>query len=117
MSMSESEVTEYIEAQDEPKRSTLQTMREVILEIKPELEQAVMWKSAQFKFKEKVVVGMCAHKNHMSFSTPSAEVLAGFASDLEGFVVSKNSFQFASDQILPKALVKKIIDARLKELS
>jgi uncharacterized protein YdhG (YjbR/CyaY superfamily) len=115
--MSESEVTAYIEAQDEPKRSTLQTMREVILEIKPELEQAVMWKSAQFKFKDKIVVGMCAHKNHMSFSTPSAEVLAGLAADLEGFVVSKNSFQFASDQILPKALVQKIIDARLKEIS
>jgi uncharacterized protein YdhG (YjbR/CyaY superfamily) len=115
--MSVSEVTEYIEAQDEPKRSTLIAMRELILEIKPDLEQAIMWKSAQFKFKDKVVVGMCAHKNHMSFSTPSAEVLAGLTSELEGFVVSKNSFQFASDQILPKALVKKIIDARLNELS
>jgi uncharacterized protein YdhG (YjbR/CyaY superfamily) len=114
--MSEAEVTEYIREQDEPKRSTLETMRGVILGIEPKLEQAIMWKSAQFKLNGKVVVGMCAHKNHMSFSTPSAEVLAGLASDLEGFVVSKNSFQFASDQILPKALVKKIIDARLKEL-
>ena len=114
--MTVAEVTEYIEAQDEPKRSTLIAMRELILQIKPELDQAVMWKSAQFKFKDKIVVGMCAHKNHMSFSTPSADVLAALASDLDGFVVSKNSFQFASDRILPKALVKKIIDARLKEL-
>jgi len=60
---------------------------------------------------------MCAHKNHMSFSTPSAKVLAGLASDLEGFVVSKNSFQFASDQVLPEVLVKKIIEARLEEIS
>lgn len=114
--MSVAEVTEYIEALDEPKRSTLIAMRELILQIKPDLDQAVMWKSAQFKIKDKIVVGMCAHKNHMSFSTPSAEVLAGLASDLDGLVVSKNSFQFASDQILPKALVKKIIDARIKEL-
>lgn len=115
--MSAAEVTEYIEAQDEPKRSTLFAMRAIILEIKPELEQAIMWKSAQFKFNDKVVVGMCAHKNHLSFSTPSADVLAGLAVDLEGFVVSKNSFQFASDQVLPKALVQKIIKARLEELS
>ena len=115
--MSIQEVTEYIQAQDEPKRSTLIAMRELILQIKPDLEQAIMWKSAQFKFKDKIVVGMCAHKNHMSFSTPSAEVLAGMAADLEGFVVSKNSFQFASDQVLPKLLVKKIIEARLAELS
>jgi uncharacterized protein YdhG (YjbR/CyaY superfamily) len=115
--MSEAEVTAYIEEQEEPKRSTLEAMRKVILEIEPRVEQAIMWKSAQFKFKDKIVVGMCAHKNHMSFSTPSAEVLADLSSELDGFVVSKNSFQFASDQILPKALVKKIIDARLKELS
>jgi len=115
--MSAAEVTDYIEAQGEPKRSTLIAMRELILEIKPELDQAIMWKSAQFKFKNKVVVGMCAHKNHMSFSTPSAKVLAGLASDLEGFVVSKNSFQFASDQVLPEVLVKKIIEARLEEIS
>ena len=115
--MSASEVTEYIEALDEPKRSTLIAMRELILEINPGLDQAIMWKSAQFKFNDKIVVGMCAHKNHMSFSTPSAEVLTGMAADLEGFVVSKNSFQFASDQVLPKALVKKIIEARLAELS
>ena len=115
--MSIAEVTEYIDAQDEPKRSTLKVMRQLILEIEPALEQAVMWKSAQFKFKDKIVVGMCAHKNHMSFSTPSVDVLAAVEADLEGFVVSKNSFQFASDQILPKTLVQKIIKARLEELS
>ncbi len=115
--MSEAEVSEYIESQDEPKRSTLNAMRKLILEVKPELDQAVMWKSAQFKFKDKVVVGMCAHKNHMSFSTPSAEVLSGLATELEGFVVSKNSFQFASDQVLPKKLIEKIISARLRELA
>jgi uncharacterized protein YdhG (YjbR/CyaY superfamily) len=115
--MAEAEVSEYINAQDEPKRSTLNAVRKIILEIEPRLEQAIMWKSAQFKFNDKVVVGLCAHKNHMSFSTPSAEVLAGLAPDLDGFVVSKNSFQFASDQILPKELVEKIVRARLSELS
>ena len=115
--MSEAEVTAYINEQDEPKRSTLESMRSIILEIEPGLEQVIAWKSAQFKFNGKIVVGLCAHKNHLSFSTPSADVLASLASDLEEFVTSKNSFQFASDQILAKALVKKIIAARIAELS
>ncbi|MEN9608635.1 MAG: hypothetical protein RLZZ06_566 [Actinomycetota bacterium] len=115
--MSAAEVTEYIQAQDEPKRSTLEAMREIILEIEPGLEQAIMWKSAQFKFKDKIVVGLCAHKNHLSFSTPSADVLSGLATDLQDFVTSKNSFQFGSGQVLPKDLVKKIVKARLSELA
>lgn len=53
----------------------------------------------------------------MSFSTPSADVLAELAPELEGFIVSNNSFQFDSDQVLPTAIVKKIIDSRLKEIA
>lgn len=115
--MSEAEVTEYINEQDEPKRSTLLQMREIILSIEPGLEQAIMWKSAQFKWNGKIVVGLCAHKNHLSFSTPSSDVLAGLADDLSDFVTSKNSFQFGSGQVLSKTLVKKIVSARLAELS
>ena len=115
--MSEAEVTEYIDSQDEPKRSTLQAVRRVILQIEPNLEQVIMWKSAQFKFNGKIVVGLCAHKNHLSFSTPSADVLESLATNLDEYVTSKNSFQFASDQPLPKSLVSKIVKLRISELT
>jgi uncharacterized protein YdhG (YjbR/CyaY superfamily) len=114
--MSEAEVTEYIDSQDEPKRSTLEAVRQIILQIEPNLEQVIMWKSAQFKLHGKVVVGLCAHKNHLSFSTPSAEVLEANASILSDFVTSKNSFQFATDQVLSQDLVGKIVKTRLAEL-
>ena len=114
--MSASEVTAYIKAQDPTKAKTLEAMRKLLLEIEPKLEQTVAWKSAMFKFNDKFVVGLCAHKAHMSFSLPSSELLGTFTGDLEGFVVSKNSFQFAVDEVLPKRLVSKLVKARLAEI-
>jgi len=114
--MPASEVTAYIEAQDPTKAKTLEAMRKLLLEIEPKLEQTVAWKSAMFKYQDKFVVGLCAHKAHMSFSLPSSELLGTFAEDLKDFVVSKNSFQFGVDQVLPKKLVSKLVKARLAEI-
>lgn len=114
--MSEQEVTAYIEAQDEPKRATLQAVRESILEIEPRLEQVIAWNSPQFKLNGKNVAGLCAFKAHLTFSPQSAEVMTALADDLAGFVVSKSSFQFDMATPLPKALVAKLIKARIQEI-
>jgi len=114
--MSASEVTAYIKAQDPVKAKTLESMRKMLLEIEPKLEQTIAWKSAMFKFNDKFVVGLCAHKAHLSFSLPSSELLGTFSKELQGFVVSKNSFQFGSDQVLDKKLVSKLVKARLAEI-
>jgi uncharacterized protein YdhG (YjbR/CyaY superfamily) len=114
--MSASEVTAYIKAQDPVKAKTLEAMRKILLEIEPKLEQTIAWKSAMFKFNDKFVVGLCAHKAHLSFSLPSSELLRTFSKDLKGFVLSKNSFQFESDQVLDKKLVSKLVKARLAEI-
>lgn len=114
--MSEQEVTAYIEAQDEPKRSSLLAMRQSILEIEPDIEQSFAWKSAMFKYKGKYVAGLCAHKAHISYSPQSADVMTALAEELAGFVVSKASFQVASDQPLSKELLTKLVKARIAEI-
>jgi len=114
--MSASEVTAYIKAQDPTKAKTLEAMRALLLEVEPKLEQTIAWKSAMFKYNDKFVVGLCAHKGHLSFSLPSSELLGTFSEDLKDFVLSKNSFQFAADQVLSKKLVSKLVKARLKEI-
>jgi len=114
--MSAEDVTAYIESQDEPKRSTLEAVRATLLEIEPSLEQVIAWNSPQFKFNGKYAVGLCAFKKHLTFSPQSAEVMSAHASDLADFVVSKSSFQFDVDKPLPKALLSKLLKARLAEL-
>lgn len=115
--MSVSEVSAYIKAQPEPKRSTLEAVRKSIMEIEPKFEQVIAWGSPQFKINGKYAVGLCAFKNHLIFSPQSAEVLAAHSKELEGYVVSKSSFQFSVDKPIPKALLKRLIVSRLKELA
>ena len=115
--MSAEEVTAYIEAQSEPTRSTLEVMRKTILEIEPNLEQVIAWRSAMFKFNGKFVAGLCAHKAHISYSPQSAEVMAALADDLADFVVSKSSFQVAMNEPLSKQLLTKLVKGRLAELT
>jgi len=56
-------------------------------------------------------------KKHLTFSPQSADVMSAHASDLADFVTSKSSFQFDVDKPLPKALLSKLLKARLAELS
>ena len=113
--MSEADVTAYIEAQEEPKRSTLLAVRKLILEIEPKLEQVIAWNSPQFKFNGKYAVGLAAFKNHLTFSPQSPEVMSAHADDLAEFVTSKSSFQFGVDQVLSKELLTKLIKTRLAQ--
>ena len=115
--MSVEEVNAYIEAQAEPKRSTLFAVRDTILEIEPSFEQVIAWNTPQFKFNGKYAVGFAAFKNHLTFSPQSASIMEGHAGDLVDYVTSKSSFQFAVDAPLPKSLLAKLIKARIAELS
>jgi uncharacterized protein YdhG (YjbR/CyaY superfamily) len=115
--MSAEEVTAFIEALEEPKRSTLLAVRATLLEIEPELEQVIAWKTPQFKFNGKYCVGFAAFKNHLTFSPQSAQVMQAHAAQLADYVVSKSSFQFDVDKPLPKALLESLIKARLAELA
>ena len=45
-----------------------------------------------------------------------AEVMLALADDLADYVTSKSSFQFAMDTPLPKSLITKLIQARIKEI-
>jgi uncharacterized protein YdhG (YjbR/CyaY superfamily) len=115
--MSAEEVTAYIEAQDEPKRSTLLAVRATLLEIEPSLEQVIAWNTPQFKYNGKYAVGFAAFKKHLTFSPQSAEVMTAHAADLSEYVASKSSFQFPVDAPLSKTLLAKLLKSRLAELS
>ena len=82
--MSEKEVLAYINAQPEPKKSTLLAVRKTILEIEPKLEQVIAWNAPVFKLNGKYVAGLCAFKTHLTFSPQSAEVMADNEVALEG---------------------------------
>ena len=81
--MSADEVDRYLQAVEEPKRSTLQTLRQTILEIVPEAEQVISYRVPAFRVGGKTVAGFAAFKDHLSYLPFSGSVLKLIAVRLE----------------------------------
>jgi uncharacterized protein YdhG (YjbR/CyaY superfamily) len=110
------DVDEYRAALDEPKRGTLERLRKTILEIVPEAEQCIAYGMRAVRLDGKVVAGFAAFKNHLSYFPHSGSVLPELADYLVGYTASKGTLQFSVDNPLPKALVKKLIAVRQRQL-
>jgi uncharacterized protein YdhG (YjbR/CyaY superfamily) len=112
--MSAADVDRYLQALEEPKRSTLETLRRTILEIVPDAEQVISYRVPAFRVEGRIVAGFAAFKNHLSYLPFSGSVLPQLADDLRGYTMTKSSLHFPVDRPLPKTLVRKLIAARLR---
>jgi uncharacterized protein YdhG (YjbR/CyaY superfamily) len=111
------EVDEYLRELDEPKRSTLQTLRRTILEILPDAEQVISYRVPAFRVDGKMIAGFAAFNNHLSYLPFSGSVIAQLTDELDGYATTKSSVHFPVDRPLPKALVKKLIEVRLGDIA
>ena len=114
--MAQDEIDAYLAALDEPKRSTLEQLRTVILEVVPDAEQGLAYGAPAFKMGGKTVAGFAASKNHLSYLPHSGSVLAELGDAVADYETSKGSLKFAIDQPLSKRLVVTLIAARMREL-
>jgi len=115
--MSTEEVDEYLSALEEPKRGTLEALRRTILEVVPEADQVISYGVPAFRLHGHTVAGFAAFKTHLSYLPFSGSVLGQLAGELEDYKMTKSSLHFAVDRSLPKALVTKLIDVRLTEVT
>jgi uncharacterized protein YdhG (YjbR/CyaY superfamily) len=113
--VSAEEVDEYLNALEEPKRTTLSRLRRTILAILPEAEQGISYGVPAFKVQGKTIAGFAAFKNHLSYLPHSGSVIPQLAKETEGYTKTKGSLHFPIDKPLPKELVKKLLDARMAE--
>jgi uncharacterized protein YdhG (YjbR/CyaY superfamily) len=113
--VSTEEVDEYLRGLDEPKRSTLQTLRRTILKALPEAEQVISYRVPAFRVGGKTIAGFAAFKDHLSYLPFSGSVLGQLGDELEGYEMTKSSLHFPFDRPLPEALVNRLIAIRLKD--
>jgi uncharacterized protein YdhG (YjbR/CyaY superfamily) len=114
--VSAEEVDEYLRGVEEPKRSTLQTLRATILEIVPEAEQVISYNVPAFRVDDKIVAGFAAFKDHLSYLPFSGSVFAQLGDELEGYGATKSALHFPVDQPLPRPLVERLIEVRREEV-
>ena len=115
--MSAQEIDAYLATVPEPKRSTLEAVRESILAAVPEAEQCISYGMPAFKVQGKTVAGFAAFKNHLSYLPHSGSVFAMLPDDVAPYETSKGALRFAIDKPLPKRLVRKLVMTRMRELA
>src|SRR5207245_647260 len=114
--MSQRDIDGYLAALGEPKRSTLEALRQSILEVVPEAEECISYGLPAFKVQGKTVAGFAAFKQHLSYLPHSGSVLSAIGDDVARYEKTKGSLQFAIDKPLPKRLVKKLVTTRMRQL-
>lgn len=115
--MSAQEIDAYLERLEEPKRGTLQRLRETILEVVPEAEQCISYGLPAFRVHGKVIAGFAAFKKHLSYLPHSGSVLSQLGDEVAAYGGTKGALHFRVDTALPKPLVEKLIALRLKEVA
>ena len=114
--MSKQEIDRYLAQVEEPKRSTLERLRETIANVVPEAEQGIAYGMPAFRMNGKVVAGFAAFKNHLSYVPHSGSVIPALGDEVAGYTHTAGSLHFPVDKPLPKSLVKKLIAVRLEQI-
>jgi len=113
--VSAEEIDQYLDALEEPKRTTLARLRETILDIVPEAEQGIAYGVPAFRVRGKTIAGFAAFKSHLSYLPHSGSVFPQLKDDLKGYSISSGALRFSIDQPLPVPLVEKLVAVRLRQ--
>jgi uncharacterized protein YdhG (YjbR/CyaY superfamily) len=114
-SMSADEIDAYLDALEEPKRSSLSQLRQAIVAVLPDADEGISYGMPAFKVKGKTIAGFAAFKNHLSYLPHSGSVFPELAEELAGYSRSTGSLRFAIDTSLPAEIVEKLIAVRLRQ--
>lgn len=113
--MSSDEIDRYLADLEEPKRATLQGLRQTILEVFPEAEEGISYQVPAFRVDGKVIAGFAAFKNHLSYLPHSGSVFPLLRDEVASYKTSKGALQFPVDTPLPKPLVEQLIRVRIAQ--
>ena len=114
--MSKAEITAHLKKFDKPQRDALQEVRLIIAEALPEAKEVIKYGIPTFAIDGKGVIGFDGYKNHNSIFPYSGSLGARMKNDLAGYEQTKGSIHFDKEKPFPKALLKKIIKERLKQM-
>jgi uncharacterized protein YdhG (YjbR/CyaY superfamily) len=100
-------VDAYLAALPAEQAASLQELRETILAVVPNPEEAISYAIPGVKYKGKGLVWYAAFKAHCSFF-PGAKV-QDYAAELDGYAIHKGTVQFTPDHPLPTDLVQRMV--------
>jgi len=110
-------IDDYLAAQPEPQRTTLAALRTTIAALLPRAEESIAYGAPAWKVDGTSVAGFASFAKHCAYLPFSGAVTETLADQLSAYTITKGSVTFPVDAPLPKAVVKKLVAARLAEIS
>jgi uncharacterized protein YdhG (YjbR/CyaY superfamily) len=98
-------------------RAALEKLRKAIKAAAPGAEEGVSYGLAAFRLNGKPIAALAASAGHCSYFPMSGDVVAALRDELAGYDTSKGTIRFPANKPLPAALVRKLVKARIAEIS
>jgi uncharacterized protein YdhG (YjbR/CyaY superfamily) len=98
-------------------KKALEKLRKTIRTIVPDAEECISYRIPAFRQGGKIVAGFCARKDGCSYFPFSGRTFKTLAKDIAGYDKTKSSLHFDADVGLPTTLVRKLIAARIAEVT
>jgi uncharacterized protein YdhG (YjbR/CyaY superfamily) len=106
-------IDEYIQQFPADVQEILRTLRGVIKESSPAVEEKISYRMPTFVLRGNLV-HFAAYRHHIGFY-PAPSGITAFADELSAYKFAKASVQFPLDQPLPYDLIRRIVKFRVAE--
>jgi uncharacterized protein YdhG (YjbR/CyaY superfamily) len=106
-------IDEYLANFPASTQKLLTSVRKTIQQVVPQAQEAIKYGIPTFTL-DGNLVHFAAFKSHIGLY-PGPSGIIEFKEELSGYHTSKGAIQFPFDQPLPLALIKKIVEFRVKE--
>ena len=107
------DVDQYISVQPSEIQDRLTQLRNTIKSAAPQALEVISYSMPAYKLNG-MLLYFAAHKNHIGLY-PMAAGIEAFQKELSKYNTSKGTVQFQNDKPLPLALIKKIVQYRVKQ--
>jgi uncharacterized protein YdhG (YjbR/CyaY superfamily) len=109
-------IDDYLESvRDAERRAALAKLRTTIRAILPAAEECISYSMPAFRYDGRVVAGFLATKHGCSYFPFSGTTLQTLATYVARYGQTKSALHFDAKRGLPKALVRKLLRARIAE--
>jgi uncharacterized protein YdhG (YjbR/CyaY superfamily) len=118
VSRPEEPIASHLATLPQPQRDTLTALQATLRDLLPDAAESISYNMPCFKVDGVAVAGFDGFKHHCSYFPHSGSVVDQITG-VPGWrkVASKGTLQFPVDRPLPKTLVRKLVQARLREIA